>query len=70
MIPDDDKRSSYYKWLAGRDARAARHGADQHLAARIREAHAESGGADGSPRVAAELRETGLRVERDAGRPG
>jgi transposase InsO family protein len=55
-------RSSYYKWLAGRDARTARQRADQGLAARIREVHADSGGAYGSPRVTAELKETGLHV--------
>ncbi|MFR9795405.1 IS3 family transposase [Streptomyces sp. MS06] len=51
-------RSSYCKWLAGREARSARQRADQRLAARIRAVHAESGGAYGSPRVTAELRET------------
>ncbi|MCL7430534.1 IS3 family transposase [Streptomyces sp. YS415] len=55
-------RSSYYKWRAGREVRDARQQADQRLAARIREVHAESGGAYGSPRVTAELRETGLSV--------
>ncbi|MFF3929932.1 IS3 family transposase [Streptomyces hirsutus] len=55
-------RSSYYKWLAGREARAARQRADRLLAVRIREVHAKSGGAYGSPRVTAELKETGLRV--------
>jgi transposase InsO family protein len=55
-------RSSYYKWRAGREARTARQRAGQRLAARIREVHAESGGAYGSPRVTAELKETGLHV--------
>ena len=55
-------RSSYYKWPAGRDARAARQRADQRLAARIREVHADAGGAYGSPRVTAELKETGLHI--------
>ncbi|MFD3537843.1 IS3 family transposase [Streptomyces sp. NPDC058664] len=55
-------RSSYYKWLAGRETRAARQRDDQRLAAQIRQVHAESGGAYGSPRVTAELREKGLRV--------
>ncbi|MFF9128441.1 IS3 family transposase [Streptomyces sp. NPDC014889] len=58
----DLNRSSYYKWLAGRQARAARLREDRLLAARIREVHGESGGAYGSPRVTAELREKGLRV--------
>ncbi|WP_420857083.1 IS3 family transposase [Streptomyces chilikensis] len=58
----DVNRSGYYKWRAGREARAARQRADQRLAARIREVHADSGGAYGSPRVTAELRDTGLHV--------
>ncbi|MEV6161483.1 IS3 family transposase [Streptomyces sp. NPDC052052] len=58
----DLNRSSYYKRLAGRDARQARQRADQRLAARIREVHADSGGAYGSPRVTAELKEAGLHV--------
>ncbi|MEV6289412.1 IS3 family transposase [Streptomyces sp. NPDC051896] len=58
----DLNRSSYYKWRAGRQARAARLREDRLLAARIREVHGESGGAYGSPRVIAELREKGLRV--------
>lgn len=55
-------RSSYYKWLSGRQARMARQHRDRVLVERIREVHGESGGAYGSPRVTAELRETGLRV--------
>ena len=58
----DVNRSSYYKWLAGADARAARHRADQALAQEIRAIHAGSGGAYGSPRVTAELRESGRQV--------
>ncbi len=58
----DLNRSSYYKWLAGREARAARQRADRRLAAVIRQVHAESGGAYGSPRVTAELKEAGLLV--------
>ncbi|MGV9655250.1 IS3 family transposase [Streptomyces sp. NPDC003554] len=42
--------------------RAARLREDRLLAARIREVHGESGGAYGSPRVTAEFREKGLRV--------
>lgn len=55
-------RSSYYKWLAGRKARAARQRDDRLLAGRIREVHGESGGAYGSPRITAELRAKGLRI--------
>ncbi|MEV0538166.1 IS3 family transposase [Kitasatospora sp. NPDC050463] len=58
----DVNRSSYYKWLGGADARAARRREDQALAERIRRIHADSGGAYGSPRVTAELRETGTRI--------
>jgi transposase InsO family protein len=58
----DVNRSSYYKWLAGAEARAARQREDRVLAEEIREVHGESGGAYGSPRVTAELREKGRRV--------
>ncbi|MGW7201569.1 IS3 family transposase, partial [Streptomyces chryseus] len=58
----DFNRSSYYKWLAGAQARAARKQEDQVLADEIRRIHGESGGAYGSPRVTAELREKGHRV--------
>ncbi|MEU3249300.1 MULTISPECIES: IS3 family transposase [unclassified Streptomyces] len=58
----DVNRSSYYKWLAGAEARAARQHKDRILAEEIREIHGESGGAYGSPRVTAELREKGRRV--------
>ncbi|MFE7648431.1 IS3 family transposase [Streptomyces phaeoluteigriseus] len=58
----DVNRSSYYKWLAGAQARAARQHRDRILAEEIREVHGESGGAYGSPRVTAELREKGRRV--------
>ncbi|MFG2480446.1 IS3 family transposase [Streptomyces fagopyri] len=58
----DVNRSSYYKWLAGAEARAARQCEDRILAGKIREVHGESGGAYGSPRVSAELRAKGLRV--------
>jgi len=55
-------RSSYYKWLAGTEARAAREQADRELAGRIRVVHAGSDSAYGSPRVTAELREAGMAV--------
>ncbi|WSA74982.1 IS3 family transposase [Streptomyces sp. NBC_01799] len=58
----DVNRSSYYKWLAGAEARATRQREDRILAEEIREVHDESGGAYGSPRVTAELREKGRRV--------
>ncbi|MET9772621.1 IS3 family transposase [Streptomyces sp. NPDC006415] len=55
----DVNRSSYYKWLAGAEARAGRTREDRVLAEEIRRVHGESGGAYGSPRVTAELREKG-----------
>ncbi|RKE22034.1 transposase InsO family protein [Streptomyces sp. TLI_171] len=58
----DVNRSSYYKWLGGAGARAVRRREDEVLAERIRRIHADSGGAYGSPRVTAELRESGVRV--------
>ncbi|MEW1693844.1 IS3 family transposase [Streptomyces sp. NPDC091265] len=58
----DVNRSSYYEWLAGVEARATRQRTDRILAQEIREVHGESGGAYGSPRVTAELREKGRRV--------
>ncbi|WP_256096711.1 IS3 family transposase [Streptomyces agglomeratus] len=58
----DVNRSSYYKWLAGAEARATRQREDRVLAEEIREVHGASGGAYGSPRVTAELREKGRRV--------
>ncbi|MEU6402608.1 IS3 family transposase [Streptomyces sp. NPDC046985] len=58
----DVNRSSYYKWLAGAEARVARTRHDLVLADEIREVHRESGGAYGSPRVTAELREKGHAV--------
>ncbi|MCX4853621.1 IS3 family transposase [Streptomyces canus] len=58
----DVNRSSYYKWLAGAEARATRQHKDRVLAEEIREVHGESGGAYGSPRVTAELRGKGRRV--------
>jgi hypothetical protein len=55
-------RSSFYKWRAGREARAARERADAALAERIRAVHAEWDGTYGRPRITAELREEGERV--------
>ncbi|MCX5205939.1 IS3 family transposase [Streptomyces sp. NBC_00237] len=58
----DVNRSSYYKWLAGAEARAARKQEGRVLAEETSEIHGESGGAYGSPRVTAELREKGHAV--------
>lgn len=55
-------RSSYYKWRDGAEARTAREAADQALAEEIRTVHADSDGAYGSPRVTAELRADGRRI--------
>jgi len=55
----DVNRSSYYKWLASAEARAACRHEDRVLAEEIREVHSQSGGAYGSPRVTAELRGKG-----------
>lgn len=55
-------RSSYYKWRGGADARTAREAADQALAEQIRAVHADSDGAYGSPRVTAELRADGRKI--------
>ncbi|MER7468737.1 IS3 family transposase [Streptomyces sp. NPDC097981] len=55
-------RSTFYKWRAGRGARAARERADAALAERIRAVHAEWDGTYGRPRITAELRDDGERV--------
>ncbi|GAA3289683.1 hypothetical protein GCM10020295_02140 [Streptomyces cinereospinus] len=55
-------RSSFYKWRAGRAACTARERADAALAERIRAVHAEWDGTYGRPRITAELREEGERV--------
>ena len=52
-------RSSFYKWRAGR---AAREQADVALAERIRAVHTEWDGTYGRPRITAELRGEGERV--------
>ncbi len=55
-------RSSFYKWRAGREARAMRERADAALAERIQAVHAEWDGTYGQPRITAELRGDGERV--------
>ncbi|MFG3002173.1 IS3 family transposase [Streptomyces sp. NPDC048340] len=55
-------RSSFYKLRTGRAARAAREQADVALAERIRAVHAEWDGTYGRPRITADLREDGERV--------
>ena len=58
------RRQGYYEWLAGQSARQARAGADDQLADQIRAIHGAHKGAYGSPRVAAELRRRGQRINR------
>ncbi|QEU76629.1 IS3 family transposase [Streptomyces nitrosporeus] len=55
-------RSSFCYWRRTAACRAARQAADAHLAARIRAVHRESDGTYGVPRITAELREDGERV--------
>jgi transposase InsO family protein len=55
-------RSSFYHWCATAPDRAARRAADARLAARIRVIHRESDGTYGVPRITAELRDRGERV--------
>jgi transposase InsO family protein len=57
-------RSGFYRWLGAAAVRAARAAADVALAADITRIHAEFDGTYGSPRVTAELRGAGLRVNR------
>ncbi|MFE3907869.1 IS3 family transposase, partial [Streptomyces sp. NPDC059153] len=56
-------------WLAGAEARATRQREDRILAEEIREVHGESGGAYGSPRATAELREKGSLLRPLSGTP-
>lgn len=55
-------RSGFYRWLAGAEARFARQLADAELAEHIHRIHTDSDGTYGSPRVAAELADAGVRV--------
>ncbi|MGW0886535.1 IS3 family transposase, partial [Streptomyces sp. NPDC002671] len=57
-------RSGFYRWLKTAQARAARKAADAALTRRIRTIHAASGKTYGSKRITAELRESGLLVNR------
>ncbi|GAA3449699.1 hypothetical protein GCM10018962_15320 [Dactylosporangium matsuzakiense] len=57
-------RSSFYAWQAAAPARQARADADTRLAHRIRQIQAETDGTYGAPRVTAELRERGERINR------
>ncbi|WP_327129621.1 IS3 family transposase [Streptomyces sp. NBC_01727] len=55
-------RSGFYRWLAGADALASRAQADVELAEHINRIHQESDGTYGVPRVTAELKDSGRRV--------
>jgi transposase InsO family protein len=55
-------RSSFYYWRRTAADRAARQAADARLAARIRAVHRESDGTYGVPRITAELRDDGERI--------
>ncbi|ANZ13509.1 transposase [Streptomyces noursei ATCC 11455] len=55
-------RSSFYYWRRTAADRAARAAADARLAVGIRAVHRESDGTYGVPRITAELREAGERV--------
>ena len=55
-------RSSFYHWQATATVRAARRVADERTTARIRAVHTASDGTYGVPRITAELREGGERV--------
>jgi transposase InsO family protein len=57
------RRQGYYEWLAAEPARQAREADDEHLAQLIRRIQAEHGGYE-APRIAAELRRRGLRINR------
>jgi transposase InsO family protein len=55
-------RSSFYYWRRTAAERAARQATDARLAARIRAVHHGSGGTYGVPRITAELRDDGERI--------
>ncbi|WP_107484688.1 IS3 family transposase [Streptomyces sp. TN58] len=55
-------RSSFYYWRRTAAARTARQAAEAGLAARIRKVHEESDGTYGAPRITAELRDEGERI--------
>lgn len=60
----DVARSSFYHWQASASARQARADADALLAQRIRQIQADHDGTYGAPRVTAELRDRGERINR------
>ena len=57
-------RSSFYYWRSTTADRAARDAADHQLAGQITAVHAAFDGTYGAPRITAELRDNGVRVNR------
>ena len=57
-------RSGYYRHLATADARTERAAEEAATVAQIREIHTEHRGGYGAPRIHAELRELGVRINR------
>ncbi len=55
-------RSSFYYWRRTAAARTARQAVEAELAARIRKVHQDSDGTYGAPRITAELRDEGERI--------
>ncbi|WP_433352729.1 IS3 family transposase [Microtetraspora malaysiensis] len=55
-------RSAFYAWLGREPARAARAVEDKRIVEKIRRFHGVSGGTNGSPRITADLRDDGERV--------
>lgn len=60
----DIARSSFYYWKSTASERAARDAADAVLAARIEAVRTKHDGTYGAPRITAELRDDGMRVNR------
>jgi transposase InsO family protein len=60
----DIARSSFYYWKSTASERAARDAADAALAARIEAVRTKHDGTYGAPRITAELRDDGMRVNR------
>ena len=60
----DIARSSFYYWKSTASERATRDAADAALAARIEAVRTQHDGTYGAPRITAELRDDGMRVNR------
>ncbi len=55
-------RSGFYRWRKETAARLAHHQADEQLAEQVRRIHAEHDGTYDSPRMTAELRAAGMKI--------